>query len=269
MTDAIPVRADAPLTPLLCLLNPVPSVKETILMWLKTSFWYALRKPAESGLMGRISLLLGVFAALLVCLPAEAQDAAPATPPVEDSPPPASTPPAGAGTTYDESSQYIIGPGDTLQIFVWRNPELSTTVPVRPDGQISMPLVENMVAVHKTPSQLARDVEKVLAEYVRSPKVNIIVTVPVSTLSQVKIVGQVGKPQALPFREGMSVIDAVLQAGGLTQFAAGNRAKIMRTENGKQIEIRVKLGDLLNGGDMKQNVTLKPGDVLVIPQSFF
>jgi polysaccharide biosynthesis/export protein len=218
--------------------------------------------------MGRISLLLGVFAALIVCLPVQAQTPAPAAPSEES--PPATVPLPGAGTTtYDDSSTYVIGPGDTLQIFVWRNPELSTTVPVRPDGQISMPLVENMAAVHKTPSQLARDIEKVLAEYVRSPKVNIIVTVPVSTLSQVKIVGQVGKPQALPFREGMSVLDAVLQAGGLTQFAAGNRAKIMRNENGKQTEIRVKLGDLLNGGDMKQNVTLKPGDVLVIPQSFF
>lgn len=208
---------------------------------------------------------------LLACVPALAQSAAAA--PADDEPPPpaaANAAPARPGSpTYDESSQYMIGPGDTLQIFVWRNPELSTTVPVRPDGRISMPLVENMVAVRKTPSQLARDIEKVLAEYVRSPKVNIIVTVPVSTLSQVKIVGQVGKPQALPYRDGMSVLDAVLQAGGLTQFAAGNRAKIMRTENGKQKEIRVKLGDLLNGGDMKQNVTLKPGDVLVVPQSFF
>jgi polysaccharide export outer membrane protein len=206
---------------------------------------------------------------LLACAsPVLAQSAAPAS--AADT---ASTAEPGqsmpGSPTYGESSQYVIGPGDTLQIFVWRNPELSTTVPVRPDGQISMPLVENMVAVHKTPSQLARDIEKVLAEYVRSPKVNIIVTVPVSTLSQVKIVGQVTKPQALPYRDGMSVLDAVLQAGGLTQFAAGNRAKIMRTENGKQTEIRVKLGDLLNGGDMKQNVTLKPGDVLVIPQSFF
>lgn len=219
--------------------------------------------------MGRKLRVCGVLAALLLsCVPVFAQStaAAPEAPAAAGAPPPA--PPPGTAT-YDETSQYVIGPGDTLQIFVWRNPELSTTVPVRPDGQISLPLVENMVAVRKTPSQLARDIEKVLAEYVRSPKVNIIVTVPVSTLNQVKIVGQVGKPQALPYRDGMSVLDAVLQAGGLTQFAAGNRAKIMRSENGKQTEIRVKLADLLNGGDMKQNVILKPGDVLVIPQSFF
>lgn len=164
---------------------------------------------------------------------------------------------------------YLIGPGDTLQVFVWRNPELTSTVPVRPDGKISTALVEDMVAVGKTPSQLARDVEKVLGEYVRSPQVNIIVTQPMSAFSQVRVIGQVAKPQALPFREGMTVLDAVLAVGGLGQYAAGNRAKIVRLENGKQREIKLKVDDLVNKGAMKSNLPLKPGDVLVVPQSFF
>ncbi len=167
------------------------------------------------------------------------------------------------------AADYLIGPGDTVQVFVWRNPELTVTVPVRPDGKISTPLVEDMVAVNKTPSHLARDIEKVLAEYVKAPQVNVIVTQPASAYSQIKIMGQVQHPQALPYREGMMVLDAVLAVGGLTQFAAGNRAKIMRSEDGKSQEIKVKLGKLLDGGDMSQNVALKPGDVLLIPESRF
>jgi polysaccharide export outer membrane protein len=169
-------------------------------------------------------------------------------------------------TTND---QYRMGPGDQLQIFVWRNPELSTTVPIRPDGKISTPLVENMVANGKTPSQLARDMEAVLGEYVRAPKVNVIVLQPVSVFSQVRIVGQVAKPQALPYRQGMTVLDAVLGAGGLTTYASGNRAKIIRSDGGKTREIRLKLDKLLNGGDMTQNLELRPGDVLVVPQTMF
>jgi polysaccharide export outer membrane protein len=167
----------------------------------------------------------------------------------------------------DNSNSYVIGPGDILQVFVWRNPELTTSVPVRPDGKISTPLVEDMVAVGKTPSQLARDIERVLGEYIRSPQVNIIVSTPVSAFSQVRIIGQVTQPQALAYREGMTVLDAVLSVGGLGQFAAANRSKIIREENGKKREIKVKLGDLVNRGDMKQNIPLLPGDVLVVPQS--
>jgi polysaccharide export outer membrane protein len=167
------------------------------------------------------------------------------------------------------SENYVIGPGDGLQIFVWRNPELTATVPVRPDGRISTPLVEDMVAVGKTPSQLARDIEAVLSEYVRSPQVNVIVTQPASTFSQVKVIGQVATPQALAFREGMTVLDAVLAVGGLAPFAAGNRAKLIRMENGKQKELKVKVADLVNKGDMRHNLELRPGDVLVIPESMF
>jgi polysaccharide export outer membrane protein len=166
-------------------------------------------------------------------------------------------------------SNYIIGPGDTLEVFVWRNQELSVTVPVRPDGKISTPLVEDMVAVGKTPPQLARDMEKVLSLYVREPKVNIIVTTAASAFSLVKVVGQVQKPSALPYREGMRVLDAILAVGGLTQFASGNRARIVRMENGKETIIHVKVADLVNNGDVQQNALLKPGDVLVVPQSMF
>lgn len=166
-------------------------------------------------------------------------------------------------------SNYIIGPGDTLEVFVWRNQELSVTVPVRPDGKISTPLVEDMVAVGKTPPQLARDMEKVLSLYVREPKVNIIVTTAASAFSLVKVVGQVQKPSALPYREGMRVLDAILAVGGLTQFASGNRARIVRMENGKETIIHVKVADLVNNGDVQQNALLKPGDVLVVPQSIF
>jgi len=167
------------------------------------------------------------------------------------------------------SNDYIIGPGDTLEVFVWRNPELTVTVPVRPDGKISTPLVENMVAIGKTPQQLARDMEVVIAVYVRSPKVNIIVTTAASAFSLVKVVGEVAHPQALPYREGMTVLDAILAVGGLGQFASGNRARIVRIENGQQTIIHVKLANLVNSGDVRENMPLKPGDVLVVPQSIF
>lgn len=196
------------------------------------------------------------FAALAVSLPLSAAIAAEATPP-------AATVPAAV------SPNYLIGPGDSLHVFVFQNEELSVTVPVRPDGKISTPLVEDMVAVGKTPSQLARDIEKSLSEYVKSPKVNVVVMGAMSIYSQVKVIGQVKTPQSLPFRDGMTVLDAVLAVGGLGQFAAGNRAHLVRTENGKQTEIKVKLEALVNNGDMKQNLPLKPGDVLVVPESRF
>lgn len=177
--------------------------------------------------------------------------------------------PAAAAPADGVDSSYIIGPGDVLQVFVWRQPELTVSVPVRPDGKISTPLVEDIVAVGKTPSQLAREMERVLGEYVRSPQVNVIVSQPVSTFSQIKIIGQVENAQALPYREGITALDAILAVGGLAPFAAGNRAKIVREENGKQREIKIRLDDLVNKGDMRQNLALKPGDVLVVPESRF
>jgi polysaccharide export outer membrane protein len=197
----------------------------------------------------------------------------PATPGNSPTTPPGSVNPADSQmpqmATSTVAPDYRIGPGDTLQIFVWRNPELTQSVPVRPDGKISTPLVEDMVAVGKTPSQLARDIERVLGEYIRSPQVNVIVTNPVSAFSQVKVIGQVTHPQSLPYREGMRVLDAILAAGGLTEFAAGNRGKIVRKVNGKDTEIKVKVEDLVNKGAMKHNLELKAGDVIVVPQSFF
>lgn len=172
--------------------------------------------------------------------------------------------PPGANVT-----DYIIGPGDTLQIFVWRNPELSVSVPVRPDGKISTPLVENMVAIGKSPSQLARDMETVLSEFVRAPQVNVIVSQALSSFSAVKVVGQVREPQTVPFRQGLRVLDIVLASGGLTEFAAPARAKIVRQDGQKQSEIKVNLGKLMNKGDLSQNHELKPGDVLIVPQSRF
>lgn len=205
------------------------------------------------------SLILTLFASV-------AWSQQPASPPAAVPAPPASpSVPALAGSGV--SPNYLIGPGDTLQIFVWRNPELTSSVPVRPDGKISTPLVEDMVAVGKTPSQLARDIEKVLGEFIRSPQVNVIVTIPVSAFSQVKVIGQVTQPQSLPFREGMRVLDAILATGGLGNFAAGNRAKIVRRVNGKDVTIKVKAANLVNKGDMSQNHELKAGDVLVIPES--
>ncbi len=190
-------------------------------------------------------------------------------PPAAPTPTPAAAAAAAATAAKAPNSDYIIGPGDTLQVFVWRNPELSVTVPVKPDGKISTPLVEDMVAVGKSSPQLARDMEAVLSEYVRSPKVNIIVTTAASAFSLVKVVGQVAHPQALPYREGMTVLDAVLEVGGLGQFASGNRSRIVRMVNGKETVIHVKLADLVNSGDVHENVPLKPGDVLVVPQSLF
>jgi len=194
---------------------------------------------------------------------------APALAAQEPSPEASSKSVAGGAAAIAGGSEYIIGPGDSLQVFIWRNAELSTTVPVRPDGKISTPLVEDMVAVGKTPSQLARDIEVVLAEYIRSPQVNVILTNAVSTFSQVRVVGQVTTPQALPYREGMTVLDAILAVGGLDEFAAGNRGKIVRVVGGKQQEIRVRIGDLVNKGDVSQNKPLSPGDVLVVPESRF
>ncbi len=165
---------------------------------------------------------------------------------------------------------YLIGPGDNLQIFVWRNPELTSAVPVRPDGRISVPLVEDMPAVGKTPTILARDVEQVLKQYVQEPIVNVIVTGFVGPFGQqVRVVGEAAKPQAISFRANMSLLDVMIDVGGLTRFAAGNRAVIVRKVDGKDQEQRVRLDDLIKDGDVSANVKMFPGDILIIPQSYF
>lgn len=179
-------------------------------------------------------------------------------------------PPAQAEVPPPQT-EYRIGPGDQLNVFVFNQPDLSVNVQVRPDGRISTPLVENLMAVGKTPSELGRDVEKVLAEYIRTPQVNIIVTSFVGTYAdQIRVVGEgVVQPRALPYRDGMRLMDVMIQVGAPGQFAALNRARILRTEKGKQTEIKVRIGDLINKGDTRQNVPMQPGDVLVIPQSRF
>ena len=179
-------------------------------------------------------------------------------------------PSANTGQTISVPENYQIGPGDTLEIFVWRNPEISTTVSVRPDGKISTPLVEDLVAVGKTPSELARDMEALLSVYIKAPSVNVIVSGFVGVLDeQIRVVGQAANPQAVPYQEGMTVLDVLIAVGGLGEFAAGNRAKLIRkTENGS-IEYKLRLNDLLNKGEIEHNVDIEPGDVLIIPESYF
>jgi polysaccharide export outer membrane protein len=166
-------------------------------------------------------------------------------------------------------ADYVIGPGDVLQVSVLRHPDMTVVAPVRPDGKISTQMAENVVAAGKTPSMLSRDLEEKLGKFLRSPEVNIVVTQPAGFIGQVKVIGQVNEPQGVPFRDGMKVLDAVLAAGGVARFAALNRSKLLRTENGKQREIPIKLGKLMKDGDLKQNIELKPGDVLLVPQSRF
>lgn len=169
-----------------------------------------------------------------------------------------------------EQAEYRIGPGDTLQIYVWNHPDLNITVPVRPDGVISTPLVDNVKAEGKTAGQLAKDLEVALGEYVRAPKVNVIVTGFVGALTdQVRVVGQAAQPKALPYRAGMTVLDVMIAVGGLGEFAAGNRASLIRVVDGKQTSTPVRLNDLINKGDISANVEVRPGDVLIIPESRF
>ena len=176
-----------------------------------------------------------------------------------------------AGEAVDaDISEYVIGPGDSLQIFVWQHPDVSTVVPVRPDGKISMPLVEDMLAEGKTPTELSRDLEQELGRYIKNPVVNVIVTSFIGQFSrQIRVVGQAANPMALPYREGISLLDIMIEVGGLTEFAAGNKAKIIRKQGGSEQEIPVRLRDLLDRGDISQNRKMYPGDVLIIPESFF
>jgi polysaccharide biosynthesis/export protein len=181
----------------------------------------------------------------------------------------------GAGQTMAtansvDNSDYMIGPDDQLQVFVWRNPELTTTVPVRPDGRISVPLVEDMPAVGKTPAQLARDLEGKLKQYVQDPIVNVIVTSFNGPFAQqIRVVGEAAKPQAIAYRANMSLLDVMISVGGLTKYASGNRAVIVRQENGQSKSMTVRLSDLLKDGDVSANTRMMPGDVLIIPQSWF
>lgn len=174
------------------------------------------------------------------------------------------------GVPASDVAEYRIGSDDNLQIFVWRNPELSRGVAVRPDGKISVPLIEDMTATGKTPTQLARDLEKSLERYVQNP----IVTVIVSGFSgpfedRIRIVGEAARPQALSYRSTMTLLDVMISVGGITPFAAGNRATITRVVDAKQKTYSIRLDDLLRDGDMSANVSIMPGDVIVIPEAWF
>ncbi|MEG3085828.1 XrtA/PEP-CTERM system exopolysaccharide export protein [Sphingomonas sp. PB4P5] len=182
--------------------------------------------------------------------------------------------PAAAFVTSREQpgEEYVIGPLDQLQIFVWRNPELSSEVQVRPDGRITTPLISDMPAVGKTPAMLADDMKIALSEYIKDPIVSVIVKNFSGTYSQqVRIVGATEKPSSIPYRANMTLLDAMIAVGGLSQYAAGNKARLVRynRDTGKQVEYNVKLSSLLKNGDARANVRLEPGDVIIIPESMF
>jgi len=179
-----------------------------------------------------------------------------------------SYPPAPASAA-DSEYNYVIGPGDNVNIVVWRNSELSMSVPVRPDGKITTPLVEDLPAMGKDASTLARDIEKALSKFIRDPVVTVIVTGFVGPYSeQIRVVGEAANPQVLPYKQKMTLLDVMIAVGGITEFADGNGATILRTTEGnKQYSVRIR--DLVKRGDVSANVEMRPGDVLIIPQSWF
>jgi polysaccharide export outer membrane protein len=180
--------------------------------------------------------------------------------------PPLEGGPAPAQVTPD----YIIGAGDSIEIFVWRNPELSSGVTVRPDGKITTPLVEDVPASGKTPTQLARDMEKELSVYVKNPVVTVMVGGFVGPYEeQIRVVGQATNPQALPYRDQMTLLDLIIAVGGLTEFADGNKSIIVRVIDGEWQQFGVRIDDLINGADISANTYVLPGDILVVPESWF
>lgn len=166
--------------------------------------------------------------------------------------------------------EYRIGSGDVLNVFVWRNPELTVEIPVRPDGKISVPLIEDMAAAGKTPTQLARDIEAGFKRYIRDPVVTVIVTSFVGSYSgQIKVIGAAANPTSLPYSAGMTLLDVIIAVGGLSEFADGNQAKVVRTVEGKSTYLHVKVDDLVQQGDVGQNIPMRPGDILIIPETWF
>lgn len=175
-------------------------------------------------------------------------------------------------TTPATAGDYIIGPGDTLSIFVYQAADLSVTaLPVRPDGRISVPLVPDMMAAGKTPTQLGDDIAEKLRKYVKDPTVTVMMHSFIGPFDrQVRVIGEAADPMAIPYRDHLTVLDVMIEAKGLTKYAAGNRSVIVRRgANGRQDIIHIKLSSLLKDGDVSQNVEMKPGDTLIIPQSWF
>ncbi len=178
--------------------------------------------------------------------------------------------PMAAAVGDQEAPTYRIGPGDTLRIFVWGNPGLTDTVPVRPDGKVSIPLIEDLEVTNRTPTEVSRDIESRLGQYVQDPLVTVIVTEFVGPFNQqVRVVGEAVEPSAISYRANLTALDVMIEVGGLTEFAAGNRTILVRTEGGNQTQYRVRLGDLVKDGDISANVEMRPGDILIIPESFF
>lgn len=214
----------------------------------------------------RILIVLLTSLALSACanLPGRNGEAVaePESPPAEQ---------AAATTVAPDSQQYRIGPDDQLQVNVWRNPELSVSVPVRPDGMITVPLIGDVEAGGKTTEEVAANIEDGLDKYLRSPRVAVIVTDLRSDdySSRIRVTGAVENPVSIPYRQGMTVLDAVLEAGGLTEFAAANRAKLYRRSEGDTGVRQVRLRDILEGGELDTNVALKPGDVVTVPERLF
>lgn len=202
----------------------------------------------KTTLVGRC-LAAGAFAALLAAC-------APIHPPA---------PELAASPEYN----YIVGPGDIVNIIVWRNPDLSMAVPVRPDGKLATPLVEDLPAIGKDPATLARDIEKALGKFIRDPVVTVVVTSFVGPYSeQIRVIGEAARPQFLAYKQKMTLLDVMIAVGGITDFADGNRATLLRTSEGNR-QYGVRLKDLIKRGDVSANVEMKPGDVLIIPQSWF
>lgn len=207
-----------------------------------------------ASISGRLPVILVLLLGLVLLLPA-----CTTTP---DVPIPSSA--------LDEGPDYLIGPGDNVNIFVWRHPDLSSSVPVRPDGKITTPLVEDVPATGKTPTQLARDMEEIFATYVRDPVVTVFVTGFRGPYDQqIRIIGQAVNPQAISYNEHMTLLDVMIAVGGLTDFASGNRTVIVRSVNGETREYRARLDDLVKRGDISANAPVYPGDVLIIPESWY
>ncbi len=179
-------------------------------------------------------------------------------------------PPAPAKSAGGSDWTYVLGPGDSVNVFVWGNPEVSGSFPIRADGKMTMNLVEDLPASGQTPSQLARSIEKTLAKYIQDPIATVIVGGGAGPYSQqIRVIGEAAKPQALNYREDMTLIDLMIAVGGITDFAAGNKASILRVVDGKPQQLGVRLEDLVKGGDISANVEMRPGDVLIIPESWF
>jgi len=185
-------------------------------------------------------------------------------------------PPLNDNVKIPSDYTYIIGPGDNIQIFVWDNPDISRSVTVRPDGKISTPLIDDLLVIGKTPSQLARDVEENLSQFVRDPLVSIIVgSFQGIYAQQVRIIGQIGggsnrySAKTMPYRKEMTLLDLIIQLGGIGEFGDGNRSSIIRTIEGKTYQFGVKIDDLVEDGNLSANISILPGDILIVPEAFF